>query len=256
MTAKHCLNCNETVSGKFCPNCGQKTDTHRITLKKFLAHDILHGVWHFEKGILFTLKEAIIRPGQAALDYISGKRVRYYNVFYLSLLVIGLNLLLNHFYDRFNTELAVSFAKDDTPVVTNFFKENVKFILLSIIPVLGLSARLFFRRLKLNIAEHMIIAGFCLLGILQFAVLFSFVNFLNEFNTGRIVGILEVVLFFPVLLFPLWAYFNAVRKCYGLWGSLWRVLLFYILVLVLIQTILAVIILTLTNGQGNFYINV
>lgn len=79
------MNCSEPVSKKFCPNCGQKTDTHRITFKHFILHDILHGVWHFERGILFTLKEAIIRPGNAALDYISGKRVRYYNVFYLIL---------------------------------------------------------------------------------------------------------------------------------------------------------------------------
>ena len=44
-------------------------------MKHFVMHDLLHGVWHLEKGILFTLKETIIRPGQAALDYIKGKRV-------------------------------------------------------------------------------------------------------------------------------------------------------------------------------------
>lgn len=62
-------------------------------------HDLLHGIWHLEKGILFTIKETFMRPGQAALDYITGKRIRYYNVFYLSLLVIALNLLLSHLYE-------------------------------------------------------------------------------------------------------------------------------------------------------------
>ena len=38
----------------------------------------------------------MLRPGQAALDYISGKRVKYYNVFYLSLLVLAVNILLLH----------------------------------------------------------------------------------------------------------------------------------------------------------------
>ena len=92
MEHTYCLNCNFDVDNKFCPSCGQKTDTHRIVMKHFVMHDLLHGVWHLEKGILFTLKETIIRPGQAALDYINGKRVRYYNVFYLALLVIGLNI--------------------------------------------------------------------------------------------------------------------------------------------------------------------
>src|SRR5690606_36523782 len=94
-----CLNCQQPASGKYCSNFGQKTDTHRITLKHFLAHDLLHGFWHLDRGILFTVKEAIVRPGKAALDYISGKRVRYYNVFYLSLLLIALNVVLWHFAD-------------------------------------------------------------------------------------------------------------------------------------------------------------
>jgi hypothetical protein len=68
---------------------------------------MLHGVWHLEKGILFTLKEIFVRPGQAALDYIHGKRIRYYNVFYLSILLIGLNILLSHFYDGFRNDILV-----------------------------------------------------------------------------------------------------------------------------------------------------
>ena len=76
-----CLNCNENLIGKFCYNCGQKSDTHRITLKHFIFHDVLHGVWHIEKGIIFTIKESKTRPGKAALDYISGKRMRYHNFF-------------------------------------------------------------------------------------------------------------------------------------------------------------------------------
>ncbi|ESU25140.1 hypothetical protein FEDK69T_01070 [Flavobacterium enshiense DK69] len=48
----NCLNCDTSLSGKFCSNCGQKTDTHRITFKHFIMHDVLHGVWHFESDIL------------------------------------------------------------------------------------------------------------------------------------------------------------------------------------------------------------
>ena len=74
MDQNYCLNCADQISKNFCANCGQKTDTHRIKIKHFLFHDLLHGVWHLEKGILFTIKEAFVRPGQAALDYIGGKR--------------------------------------------------------------------------------------------------------------------------------------------------------------------------------------
>lgn len=252
MNKSHCLNCNEVVSKNFCPNCGQKTDSHRITLKHFIFHDILHGVWHFEKGILFTLKEAIVRPGQAALDYIGGKRVRYYNVFYLSLLVLGLNILLLHYYKEVN---GLS-GQESTVSVTRFFTENVKIILFSIIPLLGLNAWLIFRQMKLNIAEHFIIGGMCLLGMMQFAVLFSFFNFLTERFSLAFTGIIETLCFAVIFFFPIWSYYNAIKYTYTVWGRIWRLAVFYLLVVTEITTILVLIILNLTEGKGDFFINI
>lgn len=73
MTKKYCLNCDKVLTDQFCSGCGQKADTHRISFKNFISHDVLHGTFHLEKGMLFTAKQALVRPGQAALDYISGK---------------------------------------------------------------------------------------------------------------------------------------------------------------------------------------
>lgn len=253
---EQCLNCNETVSQHFCPNCGQKTNTHRITLEHFIKQDILHGVWHFEKGILFTLKEALLRPGKAALDYISGKRIRYYNVFYLTLLLIGLNILLLHFYDNFKTNSTLTPNDvDTTPNITKFLADNVKFILFCIVPILGCNSYLVFRRLKLNIAEHFIIGGMCLLGMVQLTILFSFSNFLNEQFSFKFLGIIEVISFFLIVLFPFWCYYNSIKNRYTFLGSLWRLVVFYILVLIQIQLILAIIVLTITNGDGSFIIS-
>lgn len=126
-------------------------------------HDLLHGVWHLEKGILFTLKEAFIRPGQAALDYIAGKRIRYYNVFYLSLLLIGLNIIVVHFLQKFRATENLNASTDPT---YEFLARNVKFAVLAIVPLLALNAILFFRKLKLNLAEHLVVAGMCLTGIM------------------------------------------------------------------------------------------
>lgn len=252
----HCLNCDEPVSKNFCPNCGQKADTHKITVKHFIFHDILHGVWHFERGILFTLKESLIRPGQAALDYIKGKRIRYYNVFYLSLLTIALNVLLLHIYDELKPSYIFDSPENNAPNLNSFFTENVKTILFSIVPVLGLIAFIVFRRLKLNIAEHFIVAGMCLLGMLQLTVVFCFMNFLNEQFSLMVFGILEVFSFFLIPLFPIWTYFNLVNKTYTRLGTFWRIVVFYFLVLLVIILILSAIIYILTKGSGDFYINI
>lgn len=94
MTTNNCLNCEKELTDEFCSGCGQKSDTHRISFGNFIFHDVLHGTFHIEKGMLFTAKQALLSPGKAALDYISGKRKRYYNVFYFILIAIGWLLLL------------------------------------------------------------------------------------------------------------------------------------------------------------------
>ena len=249
-----CSNCNEPTEKHFCSNCGQKTDTHRITLKHFLMHDLLHGIWHLEKGILFTIKETFIRPGQAALDYIGGKRIRYYNVFYLALLIIGLNLLLSHFYESVHP--MKNDINNNTQQVTQFFKDHLKTLLFSIVPILGCVAFLIFKRMKLNIAEHLIIGGITLLGILMLSVVFSFINFVESLEVPSWVGLFEIIVFLMMLLFPAWVYFNAARNQYSLLGFLWRILVFYILVILILSLILFVIITQLTHGGNQIYINI
>ena len=251
MKNNHCLNCNHAIIGHFCSNCRQKTDTHRIKLGHFIMHDMLHGVWHLEKGILFTLKETFTRPGQAALDYISGKRIRYYNVFYLSLLLIGLNLLLSHFYDGFSHET------DELPkqglLLKDFFSKYLKLILLGIVPILAVNSLLIFKRLKLNLAEHFIINGINLVGMLVISIVFSLADFLNKISTTNIFSLLKVVVFFLIPLFSFWVFWDAAKKQYAFLGFMWRIAVFYILVLVQLAIILAVIIYTVT-GKNDLYL--
>jgi hypothetical protein len=73
MTNSNCLNCGKKLTDKFCSGCGQKADTKRITFKNLLYNDVIQGVFNLELGILYTAKQALLRPGQAALDYIAGK---------------------------------------------------------------------------------------------------------------------------------------------------------------------------------------
>ena len=203
-------------------------------------HDLLHGVWHLEKGILFTLKETIVRPGQAALDYVNGKRIRYYNVFYLALLVIGLNVILLHLKDN-HIEATVETVKKSQNKLNDFVFKNSKIILFCIVPIFSLNAKLLFRRLKLNISEHFILGGITLLGLLVIsAVLFLF-SYLNFVWDSDIFGLGKAFLFILLLLFPAWSYFDATKKLYPFWGFLYRIICFYLLTLIQFLIIIAFI---------------
>jgi VIT1/CCC1 family predicted Fe2+/Mn2+ transporter len=244
-----CLNCGSEVHSRYCSECGQKAATSRITLKHFVQHDLMHGFWHLDKGLVFTLKEALVRPGQAALDYIYGKRVRYYNVFYLALLMIGLNLILKQVYASIT---GVSQPPENE--VVEFLTKHIKVMLLCGIPLMAINARLIFRRLKLNMAEHLIIGGFALIGVLFFTILFYFSDVVMQILPVTF-GVVKMICFLGIVFFPMWAYSNLCRKRYRKWGILWRVLLFeYLLIVELV--ILLMVIFYFFTGKSEIYISI
>jgi len=231
MSANTCLNCNKELVDRFCSGCGQKADTHRISFKHFILHDLLHGTFHLDKGILFTAKESLFRPGQAALDYISGKRIRYYNVFYLILLTIGLMLFTRHIGDLFFTDTAQLepekiYPNEASRKIDEIISQKSKLILLLFVPFAALNSFMLFGRRKLNLSEHAILAGMILLGLLLIATLsnlyFPINNFLNLNGT-----IASMVVTLILLVYVCYGYINAFGSDYAVWGMAWRLVLFF-----------------------------
>jgi len=70
----NCKNCDNVITGNFCSNCGQPVKLERID-RHYIVHEINH-VLHFEKGIFYTIKELLIRPGQNVREFISENRSR------------------------------------------------------------------------------------------------------------------------------------------------------------------------------------
>ena len=70
----NCKNCKKETSENFCSNCGQPTSLKRID-GHYIIHEIEH-VLHFERGILYTVKELLINPGQTIRNYILENRSR------------------------------------------------------------------------------------------------------------------------------------------------------------------------------------
>jgi hypothetical protein len=92
-----CINCGHAVAGanqKYCPNCGQPTPAHRIDWH-FLGHELEHSVLHMDRGILYSLKQVMGRPGALLRDYIDGKRGNQVKPLLLITMMSAVVLLLN-----------------------------------------------------------------------------------------------------------------------------------------------------------------
>lgn len=70
-----CANCGTSVTGHFCPECGQKAHLHRSIAA--IAHDIMHGVLHLDGKLWETLPLLAFKPGHLTRRYIAGERAKF-----------------------------------------------------------------------------------------------------------------------------------------------------------------------------------
>lgn len=245
MTTGNCLNCDKELEDKFCSGCGQQADTHRISFKNFIMHDVMHGTFHLDKGILFTARQALVRPGQAALDYIAGKRKRFYNVFYLILITIGVMLFIRHYGGLFgdSTEIVPEkqYINEASRRLDEIFAQKSKIILLLFVPVSAINSFILFRRKKLNLSEHFIISGMILLGVLLIStmgnLMFS-INMLTQINGT----VLSLIVTAAIIIYIGFGYYNAFSADYTRLGVALRIFLYFALICIEVMIMLYILV--------------
>ena len=156
----NCLNCKHQVINNYCQNCGQKSSTHRYSIKHFIEHDFIHGVWHVDKGILFTIKELFTRPGHSVREFIQGKRVNYFSFVTLILLILTASSLLAPYV---HIKLSDLMPRNTESMMNSFEKFTAKYpkvLLILTIPVNSLFSFIWFRKAKLNYSENLVLNSY------------------------------------------------------------------------------------------------
>lgn len=230
----HCLNCNTELTGKYCTECGQKADTHRISLKHFISHDLLHGTFHLEKGMLFTTRQVLTRPGRSALEYIAGKRVNYYNIFYFILVIIGFNIVLVHYYNKIAFTIDPSLAivakvNEAGKTLSDILKSYGKFFIFAILPLTAMNSYFIFNRKKLNFLEHIILSGMILLGLLLIGTMVFMLSFFALVGIPLNTTLLWLITAIGMYAYVMYAYYDAFRRDYTAGAFLFRLICFLLL---------------------------
>lgn len=92
----NCKNCHNEITQNYCPNCGQAANLKRID-RQYIIHEIEH-VLHFDRGILHTIKELCINPGQTIRNYLTENRSRLVKPIIFIILTSLIYTLINHFF--------------------------------------------------------------------------------------------------------------------------------------------------------------
>lgn len=174
--AGNCKNCNQIITGNFCIDCGQKSTVHRYSVKHFIEHDLIHGIWHIDNGILFTIKELFTRPGHSIREFINGKRIGYFSFVTLLLLILGASHFLSEYAQVKLSDLMPESSKSALNKLEEFTKKNPKTILLLTIPFYSIFSFLWFRKSKLNLTEHFVLNSYKTIGESLIALLFVIIT--------------------------------------------------------------------------------
>ena len=163
-----CKNCNKEFIGNYCNHCGQPANTHEINYK-YVWHEIQHGLFHLDKGIIYTTKELFTRPGHTIKEYISGKRVKHFKPVAYVLVLATIYALLAHIlkietvFDKVSVGLEKANKVKSNELITvlkesfDWLREHYAYSTLFLLPVISFSSYLAFRKNKYNYMEHLIL---------------------------------------------------------------------------------------------------
>lgn len=157
----HCKNCGNTFTGKFCNNSGQPANTHRLDVH-FIWHDIQHGLFHFDEGILYSFKQLFTRPGHSIREFIEGKRARHFKPISMAIILAVTYGLLYH---NFSIDTTKPFITPQNQSVNyaaynEWMAMHFSWITLASIPFYTLGTFICFRNQGYNFIEYFILNTF------------------------------------------------------------------------------------------------
>lgn len=172
-----CISCNTEHNSNFCPNCGEKSGTKKITFNTILQ-SALSTVTNMDKGFLYNIKTLSLNPKKISADYINGKRKGILNPISFLIISISIYLILETIFklpieqiqnkDRSAlSSKGYDIGRAGGKIIFNYFKY---FWILSVLFLANVT-KLFFG--KYNYIEHIAINAF----VIGQATLISIIGF-------------------------------------------------------------------------------
>ncbi|RYY35794.1 MAG: DUF3667 domain-containing protein [Sphingobacteriaceae bacterium] len=163
-----CQSCGTSGVTKFCSNCGEELHIHRITVSHIL-HEVVHLLTHLDKGLLYTLKLLVLKPGFMQKEYIAGKR-RLHQKPFSTFFVCGTMAALALYW--INIAVANLYSSGDEHEM-HFYQHYFAILQMCLVPVYALIGRWVFN-INYNYAEYLVIQ------LYNISILFIFVILANS----------------------------------------------------------------------------
>ena len=193
-----CKNCNEPINGNYCSNCGQPAKLRRIDMHYIISE--IADFFFAHKGMIYTIKNVLIRPGESVRRFISEDRFRFVKPITFLILTSLVYTLVLHLFSIDAKEFLLQEQKEvpTANLFINWIIDNSGYTNIIIGFIVAFWVKLFFRKSGYNLYEIYILLCF-IFGIMM---LFS-----------SVMMILQGVLHLKLILFS-----NIVFFIYNSWA--------------------------------------
>jgi hypothetical protein len=215
-----CKNCNHSFEGKFCNNCGQSAKTREINFKNTIQ-EFQQSIIQIDKGIFFTTKQLLLKPGLTIREYLEGKRVNHFKPFAYILVLSTIYALLSisfnkstfitEFIDGVNAGITEK-STNKLEFLTGFFEwatSNYAYFTLLTIPIWSLASYLCFIRAKFNYFEHLILNSYLAgLRTVIYLMILSFTFFIEDQSINDGIDVFKSYLGMGLTFLVYYQFFN------------------------------------------------
>lgn len=189
-----CEYCKTEISGNFCSNCGRARTLKRINSKYIISQ--IGSILNFDKGILFTIKELLIRPGQSVQIFIHKDRKTLVKPIVFIIICSLTYTILQRLFNFKDGYVNYSFGDDITSTsIFDWVTNNYGYANLLLAIFIALWIRLFFRKHNYNLFEILILLCFVMgVGMLIFSF-FGMIDSLSNLkiaDKGFLIGVLYI----------------------------------------------------------------
>lgn len=195
----NCKNCNNEVNEDYCPKCGQPAKLKKID-GHYIIHEIEH-ILHFEKGMLFTIRELFTNTGESVRHFITENRVRLVKPITFIIITSLIYTIVSHFFhiDEFfiKYEAPEGAEKRSFFKILDWLKANYGYLNILSGALTAIWLKVFFRKYGYNFFELLVllcyVTGASMLIYSFFAILEGIIHFKLS-GMARLIGGVYLVL--------------------------------------------------------------
>lgn len=189
-----CEYCKSEINGEFCSSCGRTGTLQRIDGKYLLSE--IGSVLNFDKGIFYTIRELLIKPGKNVRHFIHKDRSRLVKPIVFIIVCSLTYTILQQLFNFEDGYVNYSFDEDSaSTAIFDWVTRNYGYANLLMAIFIGIWIKVLFRKHSYNFFEVLILLCFVIgMGMLIFAffgVIDSLIN-LKIIDKGFFIGVMYI----------------------------------------------------------------